>query len=123
LEGPYLVAAWSALWRHGIGTSGTAATCVPLLKEWSLSLGIVATCLVIPSPVAAWRICHCSLTWRRGPRPRRREVRCDLILIVGIVAQGSCSVYCARTNRAYSASMGGIVVSSSFPCLLQTMAW
>jgi hypothetical protein len=21
------VAAWSALWRHGIGTSGTAATC------------------------------------------------------------------------------------------------
>jgi hypothetical protein len=27
LRRPYLVAAWSALWRHGIGTSGTAATC------------------------------------------------------------------------------------------------
>jgi hypothetical protein len=26
-EGPYLVVAWSALWRHGVGTSGTAATC------------------------------------------------------------------------------------------------
>jgi hypothetical protein len=50
-------------------------------------------------------------------------VRCDLILIVGIVAQGSCSVHYARMNRVYSASMGGIVVSSSSPCLLQTMAW
>jgi hypothetical protein len=26
LEGPYPAATWSALWRHGIGTSGTAAT-------------------------------------------------------------------------------------------------
>jgi hypothetical protein len=25
---------------------------VPLLKEWSLSFGIVATCFVIPGPVA-----------------------------------------------------------------------
>jgi hypothetical protein len=25
---------------------------VPLLKEWSLSFGIVAMCLVIPGPVA-----------------------------------------------------------------------
>jgi hypothetical protein len=44
-------------------------------------------------------------------------VRCDLIPIVRIVAQGSCSVHCAGTNRAYSASMGGIVVnSSSYAC-------
>jgi hypothetical protein len=50
-------------------------------------------------------------------------VRCDLILIVGIVVQGSCSVHCAGTNRAYSVSMGGIVVSSSSPCLLQSMVW
>jgi hypothetical protein len=26
LGGAYLVVTWSALWRHGIGTSGTAAT-------------------------------------------------------------------------------------------------
>jgi hypothetical protein len=26
--------------------------CVPLLKEWSLSFGFVATCFVIPSPIA-----------------------------------------------------------------------
>jgi hypothetical protein len=26
-EGPYLVAAWSVLWRHGVGTPGTTATC------------------------------------------------------------------------------------------------
>jgi hypothetical protein len=25
-EGPYLVATWSVLWRHGVGTSDTAAT-------------------------------------------------------------------------------------------------
>jgi hypothetical protein len=55
--------------------------------------------------------------------PRRRELRCDLIPIVEIVAQDSCSVHCAGTNHAYSASMGGIVVSSSSPCLLQSMAW
>jgi hypothetical protein len=29
----------------------------------------------------------------------------------------------ACTNRAYSASMGGIVASSSFPCLLWATAW
>jgi hypothetical protein len=50
-------------------------------------------------------------------------MRCDLIPIVGIVAQGNCSVHCAGSNRAYSASMGGIVVSNSSPCLLQLMAW
>jgi hypothetical protein len=37
---------------------------------------------------------------------------------VGIVA-----VHYAGTNRAYSDSMGGIVVSSSSPYLLQSMAW
>jgi hypothetical protein len=25
--GPYPVATWSALWRHGVGTSGIIATC------------------------------------------------------------------------------------------------
>jgi hypothetical protein len=33
--------------------------CVPLLKEWSLSFGIVATCLVISGPVAG--VMHLSL--------------------------------------------------------------
>jgi hypothetical protein len=55
--------------------------------------------------------------------PQGREMRCDLILIVGIVVLSSCFVLCARTNRAYSAVMGGIVVSSSSPCLLQSRAW
>jgi hypothetical protein len=53
--GPYPMASWPALWRHGVGTSGTAATCqawAPLLREWSLSFGIIATCPVIPGPVA-----------------------------------------------------------------------
>jgi hypothetical protein len=26
-RGSYPVATWSVLWRHGVGTSGTAATC------------------------------------------------------------------------------------------------
>jgi hypothetical protein len=97
--------------------------CVPLLREWFLSFGIVVTCLVIPGPIDGVACLSLWFDWRRGPRPRRRELQCDLIPIVGIVAWGGCSVHCARTNRAYSASMGGIVVSNSSPCLLQTMAW
>jgi hypothetical protein len=89
-------------WRRGLYCSVMASVflalllhgqaCVPPLREWFLSFGIVATCSVIPGPVAAWRICPCSLTRRIGPRPRGREMRCDLILIVGIVVQSSCSV-------------------------------
>jgi hypothetical protein len=54
-EGPYPVG-------HDMHCGGMASTllalllcvlaCVPLLKEWSLSFGIVAMCLVIPGPVA-----------------------------------------------------------------------
>jgi hypothetical protein len=83
--------------------------CVPLLKEWFLSFGIVATCPVIPDPVAG--VVCLSL-----------KLRCDLILIVGIVVQGSCSIHYVGTNCAYSASMSGILVSSSSSCLLQARA-
>jgi hypothetical protein len=33
------------------------------------------------------------------------------------------SVLCLHMNRVYSAVMGGIVVSSSLPCLLQWRMW
>jgi hypothetical protein len=45
-------------WRRGMHCRGMALVLlalllhVPLLKEWFLSFGIVATCLVIPGPVA-----------------------------------------------------------------------
>jgi hypothetical protein len=41
-------------------------------------------------------------------------MRHDLALIVEIVVRSRCSVLCARTNRAYSAVVGDIVVNS-FP--------
>jgi hypothetical protein len=91
--------------------------------EWFLSFGVVAMRPVIPGPVVVMACSSLPFDWRRRPRPRRRESWSDLIPIVGIVAQGGCSVHCARMNRAYSASMSGIVVSSSPPCLLQAMAW
>jgi hypothetical protein len=49
------VATWSALWRHGVGTSGIVATCPDMcttVGEWFLSFGVVATCPVIPGPIA-----------------------------------------------------------------------
>jgi hypothetical protein len=45
-------------WRRGLHCRGMASVllalllCVPLLKEWFLSFVIVATCLVIPGPIA-----------------------------------------------------------------------
>jgi hypothetical protein len=49
-------------WRHGLYCRVMASillalllhcqACVPLLREWFLSFGIVAMCPVIPSPVA-----------------------------------------------------------------------
>jgi hypothetical protein len=66
---PYLVAAWPVLWRHGVGTFGTATTCqawAPLLGEWFLSFGVVATRPVIPGPVAFAVCSSCSLTGVEG---------------------------------------------------------
>jgi NO-binding membrane sensor protein with MHYT domain len=40
-------------------------------------------------------------------------MRHDLALIVVIVVQSICFVLCTRTNRAYSAVVGGIVLGSS----------
>jgi hypothetical protein len=51
----YPVVTWHVLWRHGVGTFGTTATCqvwAPLLGEWFLSFGVVAMRPVIPGPVA-----------------------------------------------------------------------
>jgi hypothetical protein len=57
---PRMVLIW---WRRGLHCGGMASVLlvlllrvlvrVPLLKEWSLSFGIVATCLVIHGPVAS----------------------------------------------------------------------
>jgi hypothetical protein len=78
---------------------------------------------IILGPVAGVACSSLWFDWHRGPRPRRWELRSDLTPIVGIVAQGDCSVHCIHVNRAYCASMGGIVVSSSFSCPLQSTAW
>jgi hypothetical protein len=50
-------------WRCGLRYGGMASVllalqlhvqvCVPLLEEWSLSFGIVATCPIIPGPIAS----------------------------------------------------------------------
>jgi hypothetical protein len=56
--GPYPVATWSVLWRHGVGTSGTAATCPGM---WTTAEGVVSVfryCSDVPC-----RTCSCS---RRG---------------------------------------------------------
>jgi hypothetical protein len=57
-------------WRRGLYCGGMASllqalllhvqACVPLLKEWFLSFGIVATCPVIPGPMAG---VACSSLW------------------------------------------------------------
>jgi hypothetical protein len=39
-------------WRQYFWYCCYVLVCVPLLKEWSLSFGIVATCFVIPGLVA-----------------------------------------------------------------------
>jgi hypothetical protein len=96
---------------------------VPVLREWFLSFGVVAVCPVIPGPVAgvAFRSLQFDLAWRA--KASGREMRHDLALIMGIVAQSSRSVLYTRMNRAYSVVVGGIVVSSSPPCSLQWWVW
>jgi hypothetical protein len=42
---PYLVETWPVLWRHGVGTSGTAVTCS-------------GTCATAEGVVSVF--CHCS---------------------------------------------------------------
>jgi hypothetical protein len=98
-------------------------TGVPLLREWFLSFGIVVVHPVIPGPMAgvAFRSLQFDLAWRA--EASGREMRHNLALIMGIVVWNSRSVLCTRTNHAYSAVVGGIVVSSSPPCLLQWWVW
>jgi hypothetical protein len=48
-----LIRWWRGLYCRGMALILLALLLrVPLLKEWFLSFGIVATCLVIPGPVA-----------------------------------------------------------------------
>jgi hypothetical protein len=96
---------------------------VPLLREWYLSFGTVAVCPVIPGPVAgvAFRSLRFDLTWRAKASGAGNAARsCS---DRGNSGQNSRSVLCARTNRAYSAIVGGIVASSSPPCLLHWWVW
>jgi hypothetical protein len=60
--------------------------CAPLLGEWFLSFDVVATCPVIPGLITGVVCLSLQFDRHRGPRPRRRESWCDLILIVEIVA-------------------------------------
>jgi hypothetical protein len=120
-------------WRRGLHCRGMALVllalllhvqaCVPLLREWFLSFGAVATCPVVPGPVAGVACSSMQFDWRRGPRPLRHELQRDLIPDRGNSGLKRRFVHCAGTNRAYSASMGGIVASSSSPCLLWATAW
>jgi hypothetical protein len=77
-------------WQRGLYCGGMASVLlvlllrvlvrVPLLKVWSLSFGIVATCFCHTWSCSRRGVfCPCSLTQRRGPRPRRWEMWCDLI--------------------------------------------
>jgi hypothetical protein len=97
--------------------------CVPLLREWFLFFGIVVVRPVIPGPMAgvAFRSLQFDLAWRAEASGAGNAARSALIM--GIVVWSSRSVLCTCTNRAYSAVVGGIVVSSSSPCLLQWWVW
>jgi hypothetical protein len=68
------------------------------LEEWPLSFDAVAMCPDIRSPVDDAAMTHRVVIihvatrlslwfdWRREPRPRRRESRCDFTLFEGIAA-------------------------------------
>jgi hypothetical protein len=58
LEGPYPVAMWSALWRHGGGTSGTAATCPGMCATVGGVVSLLRRCSDVP--------CHTWSCSRRG---------------------------------------------------------
>jgi hypothetical protein len=120
-------------WRRGLHYRGMVLVLlvlllhgvvgVPLLREWFLSFGIVAVRPVIPGPVAgvAFRSLRFDLAWMAeatgaGNAARSRSDR-------GNSGRNSCSILCARTNRAYSAIVGGIVDNSSPPCLLRWWVW